>query len=64
MKYTHVFVKGDAGTPQSMWDYVFLTKKEAEKFRKLSRKDGFIREMTETDRNNLRQLMEKKHANN
>jgi hypothetical protein len=63
MKYTHVFVKGDAWTPQSMWDYVFLTKEEAEKFGKLSRKDGFIREMTETDHNNLKIFMEKKHAN-
>ena len=58
-KYTHVHVDGDAHTPERFWNYTFLTKKSVKTFKF---KYGFVREITEKDRENLKHLMEKTHV--
>lgn len=50
MKYTHVFVKGDAHTPQRFWEYVPLTESQIKSF---PRNDGFIRKITDSDKKML-----------
>lgn len=54
--YTHVFIEGDAGTPERFWNRTFLRKNELESFAKNNNRRGFIRELTETDRKILTKI--------
>ncbi len=60
IRYTHVFVKGDAWTPERFWEYIFLKEEDVKNF---PRKDGYIRKINRKDYDNLKHCMEKKHAN-
>lgn len=47
--YTHVYIEGDAYTPQRFWTRIFLKESDVKKF---EGKTGYVRELTEQERIN------------
>ena len=53
-KPTHVYIMGDAHTPERFWKRIFGTKEELESAG-LNTTNGFIREITDNDKTYLNQ---------